>query len=227
VQSTARTRMGREQIVKLPTAEQLESAAAAFADDWGGVDEVLYGICRKYPGHAVHREVTAKAALIDRTYAAGLERQVQPAPGDQAMTAIADFLVAHGAEVDEVIATLDAVTEPLDAPAMARIVDGHGRLTTLLSKLTTSHSSPRSFAAKYLHFHRPVVPIYDSYAATRLVKLVRWQADEIPFAPPPSADAEYWSFCVRFMRLYDACRHAGIAVSVKSLDTYLWAVSAS
>jgi len=210
--------------VNLPTSEQLKSAAAALDCDWGAVDEVLYGICRQYPGHAVRREVTAEAALIDRAYAAGLQRQVKPDPGSQAITLIADFLVDHGAEVDEILATLDAVTEPLDALAMARIVDSHGRLTRLLRQLTTSHSSPRSFTAKYLHFHCSAVPIYDSYAANRLVKLVPWKEVQARFAQPSGADSEYWAFCVRFFRLYKACLNTDSAVTVKGLDAYLWAV---
>lgn len=68
------------------------------------------------------------------------------------------------------------------------------------------------------------MPIYDSCAAARLIKLVRWDSHEIPFERSVGADAEYWDFCVRFFRLHDACQAAGLAVSVKSLDTYLWAV---
>jgi len=216
--------MAREQTVKLPTAEQLESAAAAFTDSWGGVDEVLYGICRKYPGHAVRREVTAKVALVDRAYSAGFERRVTPPTGKQAITVIADFMLAHVTEIDGIIDGLAPLREPLTADAMEQIVVQHGRLTALLQQVATDGKAPRSFSAKYLHFHRPVVPIYDSYAAARLGRLVYWDSHEIPFEQPSGADGEYWGFCVRFFRLYDACRRAGLSVSVKSLDTYLWAV---
>jgi hypothetical protein len=90
--------------------------------------------------------------------------------------------------------------------------------------VATDGKAPRSFAAKYLHFHQPLVPIYDSYTLARLTKLVRWDAQQIPFAQPSDADADYWQFCVRFLRFFEACRQAGLSVSVKNLDTYLWAV---
>jgi len=210
--------------MKLPTQKELDQAAAAFDHDWGGVDEVLYGICRQHLGHDVRREVTAKVALIDRAYSAGLERQVIPDAGSQAITKIADFVVDHGSEVDAIIAELAPLQEPLDGEVMTAIVRAHGRFLDILRRIPTRDTLPRSFAAKYLHFHRPIVPIYDGYAATRLTKLVRWNAGEVPFASPPGADAEYWDFCVRFLRLYEACRNADLAISVKGLDTYLWAV---
>jgi hypothetical protein len=208
----------------LPTQEELDQAAEAFDRDWGGVDEVLYGICRQHPGHGVRREVTTKLALIDRAYSAGLERRVTPPLGKQAITVIVDFVLAHAAHIDEIIARLTCLQEPLTADAMAQIVVEHGRLTALLQKVATDGKAPRSFAAKYLHFHRSVVPIYDGYAAARLGRLVPWNANEMAFAQPPAGDAEYWDFCVRFLRLYGACRKAGLAVSVKGLDTYLWGV---
>ncbi len=101
---------------------------------------------------------------------------------------------------------------------------GHGELTTLLQKVATDGKAPRSFAAKYLHFHSPVVPICDSYASAGLVRCVPWRECESRFQESPSADGEYQDFCVRFFHLYEACRDAGLAVSVKSLDAYLWHV---
>jgi hypothetical protein len=209
----------------LPSQADLERAAEDFDGDWGGVDEVLYGICRAHPGHAVRREVTAKIALIDRAYSAGLERRVTPPPGQQAISVIAQFVIANAGRIDGIIESIRPLREPLTSSVMAEIVAQHGRLTSLLQKVTTDGKAPRSFAAKYLHFHCPIVPIYDSYAAARLTRLVRWDAiGKALFEPPPEGDPDYWDFCVRFLHLYEACRHAGLAVSVKGLDTYLWAV---
>ncbi len=217
-------RMAGAPAVPLPSAVQLESAAAAFDADWGGVDEVLYELCRKHADHAVRRDVTAKVALIDRVYSAGFERRVTPPAGKQAITVIADFMLAHAAEIDDIVGRLAPLQEPLAADDMVQVVAAHGRLMSLLQKVATDGKAPRSFAAKYLHFHCPVVPIYDSYAAARLIRLVHWDSHEIPFEQPSGADDEYWDFCVRCFRLYEACHAAGLAVSVKRLDTYLWAV---
>ena len=54
---------------------------------------------------------------------------------------------------------------------------------------------------------------------------MRWSSLDIPFACPEGGDdgyGGYYDFCVRFLRLYEACRRAGREVTVKTLDGYLW-----
>jgi hypothetical protein len=211
-------------LIELPTQQDLDAAAAAFDRDWGAVDEILYGICNRWPAHRERRCVTAKVVLIGRAYSAGLERHVEPDDGGQAITRIASFLCTNAHCVDDIIAQLGILTEPLDANAMTAIVAQHGQFSELLRRLTTAGAAPRSFVAKYLHFHHPIVPLYDSYAAASLAKLVPWDAAEIPFPLQSGADREYWDFCTRFLRLYQACRDADLAVTVRGLDTFLWQV---
>ena len=210
--------------LQLPTQHQLDVAASAFDRDWGGVDEVLYGVCQEHPDHNSIRAVTAKVALVDRAYSAGFERRVTPPKGQQAITVIADFVLAHGAEIDRIMARLVPLNEPLSVDLMTEVVRGHGELTTLLQEVATDGKAPRSFAAKYLHFHCPVVPIYDGYAAAGLVRCAPWRACETRLPRVPLADVEYGDFCVRFLCLYEACRQADLVVTVKSLDAYLWQV---
>lgn len=38
-------------MTRVPTVEELAKAKDDFHKDWGGVDEVLYELCRRYPGH--------------------------------------------------------------------------------------------------------------------------------------------------------------------------------
>ena len=173
-------------------------------------------------------DLAAAAAAFESDWGAvaGLERQVKPDPGEQAIAKIATFMLAHAGEVDKIIAGLDELHEPLDEGSMSAIVDQHGRFTTLLRQVTTRQTAPRSFAAKYLHFHRPVVPIYDSYAAARLGALVPWDAKQIAFEQPPGSDDQYWDFCARLFRLYNACHQQRLSVTVKGLDAYLWQVPA-
>jgi len=217
-------------VIVVPTAEDLARTTAQFDRDWGGVDDVLRELCRRHPEHTDRRSVTAKVALIGRAYSAGLERRVTPPEGQQAIVVIADYFERHGAKVDEILAPLHPIDEPLSLQGMAIIVGVHGRLTQFLVGVTTDGKSPRSFASKYLHFHNPAVPIYDSYALADAIRSVRWDATEIPFACPPDGDDVadgYYQFCVRFWRLLEACRNDGREVSVKSLDTYLWSVPTS
>ncbi len=210
-----------------PSRGDLTAALAQFDSDWGLVDQVLYQACREYPDHAERRAVTAKLALVGRVYAAGLERRVTPPPGQQAIVVISDYVLEHGGQFDEIIQALDSVDEPLDSTTMASIVEQHGRLTQLFQKAATDGKAPRSFASKYLHFHRPVVPIYDQYVRQAITRLVRWERSYAPFPLPPHGDREYWENCVRFFRLYDASIRSGVAATVKSLDTYLWTVPVS
>jgi len=54
---------------------------------------------------------------------------------------------------------------------------------------------------------------------------VPWDADAA-FDPPEAVDGAYYHFCVRFLRLCEACRGAGIDATVKDLDAFLWQVPA-
>jgi len=213
-------------MITLPSRDELAESSADFDRVWGGVDEVLYALCRRHPRHDDLRTTAAKLALIDRVYAAGMERRVSPRPGEQAIPVIAEYVHRHRTDVDEILGELSALSEPLTVDVISRIVDLQGRFLRLLVGVTTDGKAPRSFAAKYLHFHAPVVPIYDSYVAVAIVKRVRWDARAAPFPCPPDGDAEYYDFCVRFWRLYDACRRQGLDLTVKSLDTLLWAAPA-
>jgi hypothetical protein len=195
--------------------------------DWGAVDDILYDLCRRDPDHGDRRTLTAKLVLINRAYQAGVERRVSPPPGMQAITVIADFVYANRAKIDSIVGEVRALREPLTVDDMTNIIAQHGRFTELLLGVTTDGKVPRSFASKYLHFHSPAVPIYDSYATTGLTKLVHWSDVEVPFDGVPGADPEYRDFCARFWRLYGACRQSGLAVTAKTLDNYLFAVSAA
>jgi hypothetical protein len=215
-------------ILTVPSQKDLDDAVRRFQDEWGMVDQVLYRLCQDFPGHDSESAVTAKVALVERAYAAGLERQIEFDEGEQPIVVAGKFVAKHRAEVDDVIAALPVANELLDARSMAVIVEQHGRLTQLLREATRKKAlSPRSFASKYLHFHRPVVPIYDEYARQKLTHLVHWDSAHIPFPLPPHGDQDYWDYCVRLLRLYDACRQAGTSATVKELDAFLWAVPVS
>jgi len=71
----------------------------------------------------------------------------------------------------------------------------HGRLTEPLTGVTTDGKTPRSFVSKYLHFHNPVVPIYDSCALAGSVRLVRWDVSDLPFDCPPCGDDVPDGYC--------------------------------
>lgn len=201
-----------------PTGEQLLTVLELAAADRGATDEALYGICREHPEHASRQVVRTKVALVSR--ARGGRPPFLPQPKERGpVDVIADFLVENGERVDEIITSIGAPAGGLTPEVLAGIVEQHGRLTTLFAELT--RGSARSFASKYLHFHRPLVPIYDLRCDREIRHWVLGKMSHLGFAPPAGCDADYYKFCVRFMRLYAACNADGGSATVKDLDALL------
>ncbi len=107
---------------------------------------------------------------------------------------------------------------------MIVLVQQHGRFTSLLTQIPECSRKPRSFASKYLHFRHPAVPIHASYAYESLARRVKWTTSKAPFKSTVGGDSDYGAYCARFYELYELCQQHGRSVTVKSLDTYLWAV---
>lgn len=209
--------------VLVPTREELAAAVAAYEQDWGDLDAVLHGICAEHPRHDDRRVVLAKTALIARAYAAGVERCVKHGPGRQAVLVVGDHLWQCGAEVDAVVAAAARVAEPLTPDGACALVEQHGLLLALLRRLPACTRAPRSFAAKYLHFHHAALPSFDGLAERALAARVKWDAASVPFERPAHGDPGFWMFVARLLRLFEACRSQGIDVDVRSVDALLWA----
>lgn len=193
-----------------------------YDNEWALLDQTLHDLCANHPGHTLIDEVNAKLWIVSRTYATGIERRVAGEPGMQggSLTKVAAHLLKHGTEVDAIIGSLGDVQEPLEPDKLTTIVDAHGRFVRLLQHITTGGKSPRSFASKYLHFHNPAVPIYDSYAAVALGRL--YARKKLPAVTTPAeADQDYGWYITRFWRLYQDATASQHRVSVKLLDHYL------
>ena len=98
-------------MIVVPTAAELAESNDAFDRDWGGVDDVLYELCRRHSDHGDRRSTTAKVALIERAYSAGLERRGSPPKGQQAIAVIADRFELRGAEIAKILAPLREVDD--------------------------------------------------------------------------------------------------------------------
>ena len=117
------------------------------------------------------------------------------------------------------IAGLSQVKAPFSVPNIPTILTVHGLILNLLSGLTIDNQSARSFVSKYLHFHNPIVPIYDSVAAGFLPKFISVRGVLIPTAE--HADSTYSEYLYRFARLTESAASQGTTVTVRSLDYYL------
>ena len=72
-----------------------------------------------------------------------------------------------------------------DRQAAAEIVELHGYMARAIS-LRTKEVFLASFVSKYLHFHCPIVPIYDSMAQAAISRYVHQR----PFARSDKGDGE-------------------------------------
>jgi hypothetical protein len=205
-------------VVHPPSRRELEEAWLRFDRDWGVVIETLYGLCQECPDDASRRRTTGKFILINRVYNARLEAKIEPPVGSRAVEVIGSFLETHADAVHEIIAAIP-VGEKLTSPVVEVVVRQHGLLAEMLACELSRGASMRSFASKYLHFHRPLVPIYDSQCAQAL----RWRVAGVVRSPAQTGlDPDYSEFCARFLALYEDCIHRGLDVTVKRLDALLW-----
>jgi len=199
-----------------------DAACRAYQERWSLVDRTLYTLCAEYPNHQTRAATTAKLALIGRTYVTGIERQIL-SMGSQAsaLNQLAEFVYTHRDAVDDILADLTPITEPLTPLNLEQIVIAHGRFVSLLTALVRQNRNARSFASKYLHFHCSAVPIYDNVAAQRLKQIQQGQPASVIFELPAGADRAYYAFVLGFWELYQQRQQTGRSVTVRMLDYYL------
>lgn len=204
------------------SVDDYKKAVDHYRAKWDALDEALYRLCRDHPDNTDRGSVYAKLWIIGRTYATGIERKVATKHSQgSSMSQIADYLLAHGRRINELVAELRSVTEPLTPIGIRTIVSVHGRFVGLLTSITRKRQSPRSFVSKYLHFHNPAVPIFDSIAAGVLPKLVRWTKSLEIFAMPSDADKPYVRHVMRLYGLYQIIAKEHVRLTVKYMDYYL------
>jgi hypothetical protein len=186
---------------------------------------------QRYPDHLDKGGINAKLWIIGRTYATGIERQIN-SEGTQgsSMEQLLEHFWDHRAEVDEVLASLQTVSEPLTLENLTKILVAHGQLVRLIVEGPLREAeTPRSFVSKYLHFHNPAVPIFDNVAARAATKCYRRERNGSAILIPPGADKQYADFLERFWRLFQEAiqeaKYTREKVSVKLLDNYLMALA--
>lgn len=94
-------------------------------------------------------------------------------------------------------------------------------MTRLVARIVRKNQIPRSFTAKYLHFHGPRVPIYDSIASQTIASLCRMTPKLRMFAMPKGADASYYEYCLRFWKLWQDLRGYGEPRTVRRVEYFL------
>jgi hypothetical protein len=201
------------------SSDRFRSSECDFASRWSIVYDTLRSLCRQQPRHTARNVVAAKVWIIGRTYATQIERRVESSGGqgsslDQVVTLIHKNADAIDKWIDR-IPERDEAT--LDDGAISDCIHAHGGLVSLLKKIT-KEKAPRSFASKYLHFHRPAMPIYDSVASQVLSKLVRWRAQFDCGSLGEPEDGGYREFVMHLRQLNGLAAQTGLHPSVRALD---------
>ena len=207
-----------------PQLPQFAEATQFYACNWQATDEALYALCRKHPDHQSHLSINAKLSIIGRSYATGIERKIRTRYYQgSALEPLGDHVWSCRHRLDRAMQPLREVREPLTIEGLSVILEVHGRILAVIRPALRPRQTPRSFVSKYLHFHCPAVPIYDSVAERELKKLVRWEPSLEVIRKPSPADETYFRFSMRFWSLHESLREKGATVTAKSLDNFiLW-----
>jgi hypothetical protein len=201
----------------------LAEAVEAYGRGWRTVDEELYTLCRRRSRPTDFADVYAKVAMIGRVYSAGVTRSWK-AGGDAEM-GVARVLVSAelAASLNDGLQRLGG--RPFDRQTAAEIVELHGHVTRAISE----HSGGvflTSFVSKYLHFHCPTVPIYDSNAQAAIKKFVdRTKVDAIrkELRALHGSVWAYRNFVAAFLTLCERIhRESESSPTVKEIDCMLW-----
>lgn len=207
--------------------EYLESVSH-YLQNWLQIDNTLYSLCRDNFCHDSMNSINAKLWIIGRTYMTGIERKIE-SNGKQggSLSRLAEYLYKNRREVDDILNNLILSCEgsKLNSNKLENIVSLHGELVNLIKQITRNNYCPRSFVSKYMHFHCPSVPIYDSFALKALHNLTRWNDNLIVFGKPKIVDDEYLWFALRFWELYQNATESVAIEKVKYLDYYLLCVA--
>ncbi len=205
--------------------KEYKKASKDYKKNWALLNDTLYTLCEDNPGHSSLSAINAKFYIIGRTYASGIERIRRNPDGEAADLAdLAEYIHKNRREVAQIFKRLSKIREPLTLNNLEIMIDEHGRLLNILKKGLRGRA-PRSFASKYLHFHCPVVPIFDSIALSELSEGRRWSRKYELFAMPLGADKHYYRFAMRFWRYYEEAREKNLKPTTRFIDNYLhWMV---
>lgn len=187
---------------------------------WRPLDAVLRHVCTEFPGHADRAGVNAKLYLVGRTFASGIERQIK-SDGTQggALRKLGDHLVAHAEGLDPELARLPRTEAPTD-DELRTVVEAHGAVVALIKPLL-HRGTPRSFVSKYLHFHSPAVPIYDSVAVRNLPPYVTDAEAGSWSGGRPAGDPDYRWYVRRVRHLMRRLQELHVAPTIRLVEWML------
>ena len=201
---------------------EYKKACKDYEERWPLLNNTLYRLCEENPGHSSLSTINAKFFVIGRTYASGIERlkRNQGSVPSATLNMLTQHVYENRKQVDPIFTELSNISEPLSAKTLEIIVNLHRRFLNILMEVL-DRGVPRSFASKYLHFHCPAVPIYDSIASKQVAVNSRGNKVAELFDMPKDADKIYYRFLMDFKGVYDDAYKRGLKPTVRLIDNYL------
>lgn len=186
------------------------------------IDRILYEICKKWPGHTDLGEIQAKVTIIGRTYATGIERKGNRDKKKGLLETVSKNLYKKRKIIDRNIRSLRGYKQ-LTQNAQIQILASHGRIVSILKKGTNSKINFRSFVSKYLHFHAPIVPIFDSRAQEMINDWYPWKEyrGHLAIQKRRAYDDAYFKFVMQFNRYMSDLKSLKLNPSIRDADYFL------
>lgn len=182
--------------------------------------DVLYRMCEAAPTHVDVPTTISKLWLIGRSYAAALERRRDKATHQEPYLRTARALQADRAWADQLEAVRGFSTDvdAYGAENVALLV----QTVDALAEHFNEHTGLRktSLASKYIHFHQPRVPIYDSYSDKALTRYVG-RRDVPADLSVLWTEGKYGRHVARFVTALRTLAGRGFNVNAAKLDIFL------
>ena len=188
---------------------------------WDFGNRVLYNLCCNYPYHRNIDQIVAKVWLIGRSYAVAIERRKKAKEYNDSLYTNTVGPALMKSDIDKWIIDLDNFRFPT-FDNIENIIIVHGNLMKLIKNITGMGN--RSFASKYLHFHKPnLFFIYDSRAINSIRQLTTPTKTKI--SKNINIDIEYAKFSLRCLKLRDEIKETfDIHLAPRELDKLLLAI---
>ena len=182
---------------------------------WMLGNNILYKMCLDYPNHVNLEEIRAKIWLIGRSYAAAIERRSKKRHiNDDFYDYVVEEFIKFNkrTKFDSKLQSLK--NKEFNEETLKEILLIHKELVQFFNELTGKEK--RSLASKYLHFHSPIFPIYDSRAKNSINQIIVGKVKLY------DGDKEYSKFCHKILFLYNIIKEKnGKSPTLREIDTYL------
>lgn len=182
---------------------------------WKLGNSVLYDLCKKHSSHDDEEEVRAKIWLIGRSYAVAIERRkINKHINDDFYDYAVKKFIKFNKETNFDRKLREIENLEFNENGIIKILKLHNELTIFFKEITGLEK--RSLASKYLHFHNPLFPIYDSRAKKSLNDIIKGNIRH------ELGDAEYSYFCNKILFLYNYIKdNYNIVPTMREIDTFL------